>query len=149
MVPILHDKDKYWTIWAETFRIHTYFRGDSNGNTPEGPRPLICLKQHLRFLIFCIYFWAKIRRKSKKSGMVFESNKGSGAFRSASIGIVSKNEYERGKFQPIQSNICPYRKKITPKTNPGPNFGVGPPPILGGPPPILGSHSMGGSPILF
>ena len=39
--------------------------------------------------------------RSENSGMVFESNQGSGAFRSASNGIVSKNEYERGKFQPI------------------------------------------------
>ena len=25
MVPILHDRGKYWTIWAETFRVHTNF----------------------------------------------------------------------------------------------------------------------------
>ena len=80
--------------------------------------------------------------------MVFESNQGSGAFRSASIGIVSKNEYERRKCQPILSKIRPYRVKSVPKNSPKPNFGVQLPPLLGGPPPILGSHSRV-SPIRF
>ena len=40
-------------------------------------------------------------RKSTKSETHFESNQGSGAFRSTSIGIASKNEYDRGKFQSI------------------------------------------------
>ena len=39
--------------------------------------------------------------KTTKSETHFESNTGSGAFRSASTGTVSKNEYEHGKFQPI------------------------------------------------
>ena len=49
------------------------------------------------FLFFCIYFLLK----NKQSEMVFESNQRSGAFRSTSIGIASKNEYECGTFQPM------------------------------------------------
>ena len=62
--------------------------------------------------------------------MVFESNQGSGAFRSTSIGIGSKNEYERGKsvdpsvgvLEPVRGEVylppTPLRWTLSPTLRP-------------------------------
>ena len=63
---------------------------------PPSPNPSPTLPQ-IHFWDFLSSFLSSLAsssseiRKSKKSRMVFESNQGSGAFRSASIGIVSKS----------------------------------------------------------
>ena len=64
----------------------------------------------------------KKNKKSQNAKMVFQSNPGSGAFRSASIAFASPSQYGRTQFQPVKSQIRPHREELISKTSPKPKI---------------------------
>ena len=54
--------------------------------------------------------------------MVFSSNRGSGAFRSASIERASPSQYDSSEYQPLNSQIRPHREELISKTSPKPKI---------------------------
>ena len=60
--------------------------------------------------------------------MVFQSNPGSGAFRSASIELASPSQYDSSEYQPIFPHGRPNHEELISKTSPKPNFRVDPSP---------------------
>ena len=54
--------------------------------------------------------------------MVFQSNPGSGAFRSASIAFASPSQYDSSEYQPLNSQIRPHREELISKTSPKPKI---------------------------
>ena len=145
MVPILHDRGKYWTIWAETFRVHTNFSRRFQWKHSGRPQTLDLTQTASQiFLIFYLFF-GKI--PNKNPGWCLSQIKGlgpSGVLPLESFRKVSMNAESFSPYSP-----SPYRAKLVPKTSPRPNFWVQlPPPNSRGSPPILGSHSRV-SPIPF